>query len=389
MNNRTLEWLKLSMIFSAGNHHLWDSVKFAENDPGKALEFVESGKFELTPGEKNMYKKANEKEMRKIVENCRETNTDIISFDDPDYPELLKNIFSPPAVLYFKGCRDVLKSEFSVSVVGTRKPTVYGEKAAYRISNELAAAGFTIISGFAPGIDANAHSGALDAGGRTLAVLGCGTDIDYPKANTGMREKILEKGGFLSEYPPGTPPLGKNFPVRNRLISGLSLGVFTAEAPLKSGALITADMAIEQGRDVFMLPPADIFDDRYKGVVRYLRDGAIPVFGAEDIISEYMSFYQSMTDIKNENINGFISEKTPAHVESNGEHIETNSMIAELLQSEGSKSEIVKLLLKGSMHIDELSDLLDMTTDDVMFELTELEMDGVIDSLPGKMYKMH
>ena len=387
MDNKTLEWLTLSLIFSAGNPHLRDVLMISENDPGKALDLIKSGEFHLTPGETNFYRKYSENEIDKIVKKCQSTDTDIICFDDPDYPVRLKNIFDPPAVLYFRGCRECLDSLLSISVVGTRKPTVYGEKAAYRISNELAAAGFTIVSGFAPGIDANAHRGALDADGRTIAVLGCGIDIDYPKSNTKMREMILEKGGFISEFPFGTPPVGKNFPVRNRIISGISLGVFTAEAPLKSGALITTDMAIEQGRDVFMLPPSDIFDDNCRGVVKYLRDGAFPVFGSEDIISEYLPLYPGLSKYldnreKNEHIGSFV------RTELNTKKPEKN-ITSQSFNLEGIKAEIAKLLSKGTMHIDELSEAMEMSTDDIMFELTELEMDGVVVSLPGKMYKLH
>ncbi len=387
MDNRTIEWLTLSLIFSAGNHHLWDAVTLAGNDPGKALKLIESGEFHLSSGETNMYKKVNDNAIQEIIRKCQKTGADIISFDDPDYPERLKNIFIPPAVIYFKGCRECLKSILAISVVGTRKPTVYGAKAAYRISNELAAAGFTIISGFAPGIDTDAHMGALDADGRTIAVLGCGMDIDYPKPNIGLREKIIINGGFLSEFPPGTPPVGKNFPVRNRLISGLSLGVFTAEAPVRSGALITTDMAIEQGRDVFMLPPADIFDDRYKGVIKYLRDGAFPVFGSEDIISEYLSYYPGLSQyLEKRDINVHDESSESADNIKINKREKTPSPLPPL---EGVKADIAKLLSAGSMHIDELSEVLELPTDDIMFELTELEMDGLVVSLPGKMYKLH
>lgn len=387
MDSKTIEWLKLSLVFSAGNHHLWDAAALADNDPGNALKLIESGMFHLTTGETNMYKKLNEL-IPSVIQKCQSTDTEIICFDDPDYPERLKSIFSPPAVIYFKGCRECLKSILSISVVGTRKSSAYGEKAAYRISNELAAAGFTIISGFALGTDTNAHRGALDADGRTIAVLGCGLDIDYPRSNTDLREKIVIKGGLISEFPPGTPPLGKNFPVRNRIISGLSLGVFTAEAPLKSGALITADLAIEQGRDVFMLPPADIFDDRYKGVVRYLRDGAFPVFGSEDIISEYISLYPGLSAYL-ESMEVGVNEDKIIQTETVEKKKHDTKAAAVLPPLEGIKSEIAALLSKGCMHIDELSEALETSTDNLMFELTELEMDGVVISLPGKMYKLH
>jgi DNA processing protein len=159
------------------------------------------------------------------------------------------------------------------------------------ICSDLARAGVVVVSGFAVGLDSAAHRGALLAGGRTVAVLGCGIDVDYPKDNASAKQYITKKGLLLTEFLPGTEPYPKNFPTRNRILSGISLGTLVIQAPERSGSLITASLALEQGRNVFCVPPADIFDKRYAGVVKYLRDGAIPVFSYLDIINEYYHSY--------------------------------------------------------------------------------------------------
>lgn len=177
-----------------------------------------------------------------------------------------------------------------MAVVGTRSATPYGHKTAFRLSYRLAECGALIVSGGALGIDSEAHRGALQAGGRTIAVLGCSIDYPYLSANAELRKMISEHGALISEYPPGTPPSKVSFPIRNRLISGLALGTVVVEASIKSGSLITADHALNQGKDVFAVP-GNIMSSAYAGSNRLLSDGAKPVFSAADILSEYTSQY--------------------------------------------------------------------------------------------------
>jgi DNA processing protein len=208
----------------------------------------------------------------------------VITRDDSAYPVNLKNIFDPPLVLFLRG--EILAGDaFAMAIVGTRMATVYGMNMARKISIQLGQLGFTIISGGARGIDTACHQAALRINARTVAVLGCGLDVVYPLENARLYEQIIQKGSLISEFPMGTSPFRQNFPRRNRIISGLSIGVVVIEAPRKSGALITASTALEQGREVFCVPgQADSFT--MKGSHQLLREGAKLVEDADDIIEE-------------------------------------------------------------------------------------------------------
>lgn len=202
---------------------------------------------------------------------------------DSEYPALLNKIFDPPEVLFYRGQLPV--DQQLVGIVGARRASAYGKNAASFLASHLASAGFGVISGAARGIDTAAHNGALEHG-RTFAVLGSGVDICYPAENKRLLDKIVEQGAVISEHPPGTPPLPGFFPARNRIISGMSRGVVVVEAAEKSGALITADFALEEGRDVFAVP-GSIFSETSKGSHRLLKQGAKLVERPEDILEEY------------------------------------------------------------------------------------------------------
>jgi len=200
----------------------------------------------------------------------------------PGYPELLGQIMDPPTSLNTRG-KIIRKDLLSVAVVGSRNPTPYGRHMARIISGGLAASGVTVVSGLARGIDTEAHNAALDKGGRTLAVLGCGLDVDYPRGSGDLKRRIIASGALLSEFDPGTPPLPRNFPSRNRIISGLSLAVVVVQARQRSGSLITARWALDQGREV-MTVPGRADDPLSAGPVALLRDGAAPVCHSDDIL---------------------------------------------------------------------------------------------------------
>ncbi len=207
-----------------------------------------------------------------------------LTWDDSDYPPRLLQIPDPPPVLYVRG-QLTAEDEWAVAVVGTRRASAYGKTVTQRLATDLAVNHVTLVSGLARGIDAEAHRAALQAGGRTIAVLGCGLDLVYPPEHRNLAREIIENGALVSEYPLGTRPEASNFPPRNRIISGLSLGVLIVEAGLKSGALITADFAADQGRDVFAVP-GNLFVRSSEGANRLIQDGAKLVTGAEDILEE-------------------------------------------------------------------------------------------------------
>lgn len=204
-----------------------------------------------------------------------------LTWEDPDYPPRLLEIDTPPPVLYVRGSLD-MADEWAIAIVGTRRASAYGRQVTYRLARELAANGVTIVSGLARGIDAEAHRAALEAGGRTIAVFGSGLDIIYPPEHRQLAGEIIGQGAVVSEFALGRPPDAGNFPARNRIISGLSLGVLVTEGDVDSGALITVDHALEQGRDVFTVP-GNITAHGSQGTNRLLQQGAIPVLSAQDI----------------------------------------------------------------------------------------------------------
>jgi DNA processing protein len=219
----------------------------------------------------------------KLLDRCRTLGLKVLVLDDSDYPPRLKELPSPPPVLYLRGAMTEADG-LAVAIVGTRRATAYGKEAARMFASALAVSGITVISGMARGIDAEAHTSALDHHGRTLAVLGCGADVIYPPEHQRLARRIAESGAILSDYAPGTPPDAANFPPRNRIIAGLSLATLVVEAGEESGALLTACYAAEYGRDVFAVP-GNIFSVQSRGCNRLIGDGAQPAVSPEALIA--------------------------------------------------------------------------------------------------------
>lgn len=220
-----------------------------------------------------------------LQETCEQKGIGVIGIYEDEYPQLLKEIYAPPVVLYCRG--SLIQDEHCLAMVGSRRMTPYGKKAAELISNGLANAGVTVVSGAAYGIDGASHTGALRAdNGRTVAVLGCGVDVAYPQAHKKLIDEIAQRGAVISEYPPGTAPQAQFFPMRNRIIAGMSHGTVVVEAAERSGSLITAELALSEGRDVFAVP-GSIFSVTSEGTNRLILQGAKLVRSADDIICEY------------------------------------------------------------------------------------------------------
>lgn len=233
---------------------------------------------------RNLQKARQTLDLRAIQQQMDTLGVAALTLDDPDYPGVLKELPDAPPVLYIRGSLTT-SDNWAVAIVGTRKATVYGRDTAYQHGYELATQGITVISGLATGIDAAAHRGALDAGGRTLAVLPCGIDSVYPPEHRQLACEISHQGALLTEFPLGTQAEAKNFAPRNRIISGLSLGVIVVEAPEKSGALLTADSAAEQGREVFAVPgqPSNPVS---RGSNRLIQDGAMLILNVQEVIDQ-------------------------------------------------------------------------------------------------------
>jgi len=286
----------------------------------------------------------------------------IITIQDESYPANLKAIYDPPQLLYVKG--DLLPSDsVAISVVGTRSASPYGKMAAEQLSNQLAAGGVTVISGMAYGIDTAAHTGALNGGGRTIAVMGNGLDVIYPARNLKLLEKIVDSGAAVSEFPMGMKPLRNNFPRRNRVVSGLSLGTLVVEAPKRSGALITADYALNQGREVFAVP-GQIFSEMSGGTHDLIKQGAKLVESVDDILEE-------------------LPPHEPQPVTK--EDIEIVEERMELQLSEDEKA-VWKAVGSSAIHIDDISRKAALPAYKVSASLVMLELKGLVQQSAGKMF---
>jgi DNA processing protein len=394
-------WLWLNMVFGTGNHRIWEIVSLYQT-AGKAYEALTSDKTMVSLNEKER-KNASEIPLSNadsFLADCYKRGIGVIAFTSPEYPKQLEHIYNPPSVLYYKGNISCLQTEITVTAVGTRKATVYSIKAAKEICSELSARGAVIISGFAMGIDLACSMAAAEIGRPTVCVMGCGVDVDYPKQNFAYRDPILAAGGvFISEFPPGTPPLSPNFPKRNRILAALGKAVIVFEAGAKSGSLITANLALGQGREVLCLPPADIFSEAFVGNIKLLRDGAVPMYSASDVI-ECISFRRKQNDIAEvpKRTGGTSSEISATAVEMmkalNGisdepQYTKHESKRVELPDDLSEQQRhIAEALENGPLHADELASLLEIDTGELMTELTELEIFGTVRSLPGKMYEL-
>jgi DNA processing protein len=281
-----------------------------------------------------------------------------VIFGGPGYPVLLNVIPDPPAVLFWRGDLGRFLASPSVAVIGSRRCTQYGRKVARTLSQDFARAGVGVVSGLARGIDGEAHLGALDAGGRTLAVLGNGPDIIYPPEHAKLAARIIANGVLLSEYPPGTEPARFRFPERNRLISGLALGLVVVEAGSRSGTMITVATALEQGREVFAVP-GEVTRALSMGTNMLLRDGAGVVITSQDVL-------------------GPLGLAAPA----------ADAAPDRVLPSEGAAGAIVKALSDGALHLDGILAATGETCGTLREELLQLELNGIVEKRPGGFYAL-
>lgn len=326
------------------------------NTSGKDLEAVGGLRPKVVKEIKEFNQAARVENELKLM---RKHQVTLVTSLDESYPSSLLNIYDPPPFLYVKG---ELKKEdaIAVAVVGSRFASYYGKLAAERISRDLALEGVTVVSGLARGIDTSAHRGALSAGGRTIAVLGCGIDVEYPIENKRLREEIALSGALISELRMSTPPSSSHFPVRNRIISGLSVGVVVVEASHRSGSLITARLALEQGRDVFAVP-GSIDSLRSRGTHGLIKEGAKLVEDAQDIISELLPQIKGRPQLAE-----FTQDKS------------------ELLSCEARS--ILDVLAQGQLQIDRIIAETDLKSSQVSSALLDLELRGLIRQLPGKVF---
>lgn len=363
MEKKTIHYLTLNMIPDIG------PVRFQTllNHFGNVEDILTASVAELT-----RVNGVGEKIAQSIVEKRKEVCIDeelkkidaalvrVITLEDEEYPLNLKSIWAAPPILYVKGCFKE-DDRLSISLVGTRSASHYGRKMADKFAKDLVRYGLTVVSGLARGIDTYSHLGAISANGRTIAVLGCGVDVIYPPENKGLSEQIVQHGAVVSEFPMGTIPESFNFPRRNRIISGLSLGTVVIEASIRSGALITTNYAIEQGREVFAVPGG--IDSRLSaGNHHLIKEGAKLVTCIEDIIEEIGLLIGTLrqplvTEVKKDN----------------DELIDTEKRIYSLVQNE-------------PQYIDYFIYNSGMSAGQVASILLQLELKGFVRQLPGKMF---
>lgn len=317
----------------------------------------------------------------KIITDCNKEGIEIIPFGDKRYPTSLSIIDAPPIVLFVKGNMPDFNNIPSLAVVGPRKVSDYGKKAAFSLSFRLARSGFIIVSGGALGCDTYAHAGALKSGGKTVLVMGCGLLADYLKENEKMRAEVAKSGCIISEYSPKTPASKYTFPIRNRIMAGLTMGTVVIEAGEKSGALITARHANEQGRDVFVIPgPTDKAE--YKGSNALLRDGATAVLDLSDIFNEYIPRFPDKINIEKAYDTKILEEK---HEEKPKKVVIKSKNFNQGLSKE---AKIVYNCIDRQKFLPEEIKDTSLSPGQILSALTELEMEFIIKAVPGGMYEL-
>ena len=333
---------------------------------------------------------AKDEKLDYIIHKIDEYKMDVTTFLDKDFPSILNHIYNPPAILFMRGNRALLDKRLNrIALVGARRCSLYGRNVARMLGKELGKYSTIIVSGGARGIDTHGHEGLLASLGYGIVVMGCGLDIVYPRENTKLFDRILQNNGLLvSEYPPGTPPSAKHFPARNRIISGLSRGVIVVEAKGSSGSLITADMAVSEGRDVFVVP-CNLLDHTADGNKFLMRNGAFVLTGYEDIVKEYhltlRDMYSTKEKLSPPNKRDTMGVKDSNEMVNHGQGVDTQgpSMLSFNVDRSLILSEIphdrcitVSDILKAtSIPLQQLQPL-----------LLELEMEGAIENHPPRGY---
>jgi DNA processing protein len=302
----------------------------------------------------------------KELAGVRAIGAQLIAWDEPVFPRLLREIYDPPPLLYLRGNAELL-NRHAISIVGTRRPTPYGNQMAERLARDLAQRGLVVVSGLARGIDASAHRGAIAAAGATVGVLGCGLDVIYPKENRKLFAEVEAHGAILTEFPMGTYPAPQNFPVRNRIIAGMTLGVVVVEGAQYSGSLITARLAMEFGREVYGVP-GNVTQPSSFGPNQLIKQGAKLVTGWEDVVEELPTPVRTALTVVETTTS---AERALLILESLSP---TERTLYQLLSADCARP------------IDELVELSGLNSSEVLAALFELEMKGVIRQLPGKQF---
>ena len=385
----------LQSLYSVGATHV---RRFIEDfgspyDAWQAVKKIENLKpytHISTADKRAIASSAKDEKLDYIIHKIDEYKMDVTTFLDKDFPSILNHIYNPPAILFMRGNRALLDKRLNrIALVGARRCSLYGRNVARMLGKELGKYSTIIVSGGARGIDTHGHEGLLASQGYGIVVMGCGLDIVYPRENTKLFDRILQNNGLLlSEYPPGTPPSAKHFPARNRIISGLSRGVIVVEAKASSGSLITADMAVSEGRDVFVVP-CNLLDHTADGNKFLMRNGAFVLTGYEDVVKEYHLTLRDMFSTKEKlsppNKRDTMGVKDSNQMANNGQGVDTQGL--SMLSFNVDRS----LILSEIPHdrCITVSDILKATSiplQQLQPLLLELEMEGAIENHPPRGY---
>ncbi|MCD7847596.1 MAG: DNA-protecting protein DprA [Oscillospiraceae bacterium] len=405
MTESTKYWLWLTLAYGPANSRKWNFLSHY-NSVEDAYRHVSEGDFtNVLPQDKRAMELATMSRVDDLISECEKNRVTVYSYDDPDFPDRLREIYNPPSVLFTLGRLDHVDETVIITAVGTRKPDDYSRAISSRLIGELANAGVTIASGCASGLDSVSLVSAIKSGGKVYTVLPCGLLYDYPKNSGAMKKAVSAHGAVISEYLPHSGTTSLNFRLRNRILSAIGLGTLILQAGSSSGSLSTANFALSQGKDIFCVPPHNLYDDSYSGVISLLRDGAIPVFDSRDILNEYYSVYahrlnysadifsqRSESGLFGKNKN---QDPMPARQPQKKSRPEPKEPAEQPIEprpapdlsglSDGRRRIVEYILANGVVLFDEIAENVDGTVD-LETALTELELDGIIRSLSGNRY---
>lgn len=399
MMNGAVPWIRLQSALGAGAA-LSEIIEYF----GSAKALFDAGKTEwrmspvLVPRQIEKLCESTEAQANEVLATCKMNGWQVVPYDDPHYPERLRSIFNPPAVLYVDGELPDIDNSIVIGIVGTRRASDYAVKAADVMSRGIAERGAIVASGGALGVDTAAHNGAMLAGGKTIAVLGCGLGTKYLMENKPLRDAVVKNGALITEFQPFTPASKYTFPIRNRIISGISLGVLVVEASVKSGSLITANYALEQGRDVFALP-CSILDPAFAGTNKLIDDGAIVATKPLDLLYPYAEEYgvkidevksvgkiMRETGDKSANVYGKARDISFDNLQAGRKRREARQKAAAELS--GKTKAVFNALGEEYQSADEISRAAGLSIGEALTALTALEIAGLAASAGGKRYRL-
>ena len=397
--NGAVPWIRLQSALGAGAA-LSEIIEYF----GSAKALFDAGETEwrmspvLVPRQIEKLCESTEAQANEVLATCKMNGWQVVPYDDPHYPERLRSIFNPPAVLYVDGELPDIDNSIVIGIVGTRRASDYAVKAADVMSRGIAERGAIVASGGALGVDTAAHNGAMLAGGKTIAVLGCGLGTKYLMENKPLRDAVVKNGALITEFQPFTPASKYTFPIRNRIISGISLGVLVVEASVKSGSLISANYALEQGKDVFALP-CSILDPAFAGTNKLIDDGAIVATKPLDLLYPYAEEYgvkidevksvgkiMRETGDKSANVYGKARDISFDNLQAGRKKREARQKAAAELS--GKTKAVFNALGEEYQSADEISRAAGLSIGEALTALTALEIAGLAASAGGKRYRL-